>query len=66
MGVGSTIIAAEKVGRQARGVEIDPKYVDAVVRRWQRWAGEAATLEGDGRTFLEVEADRNKDSADEL
>jgi DNA modification methylase len=50
-GSGSTLIAAEKTGRQARLVELDPKYVDVIVKRWQDWTGGAATLEGDGRTF---------------
>jgi DNA modification methylase len=57
-GSGSTLIAAEKTGRQARLVELDPKYVDVIVKRWQDWTGGAATLEGDGRTFAELEAER--------
>ena len=65
MGSGSTLIAAEKVGRCARGIEIDPLYVDAAVRRWQRWTGEDARLESDGRTFAEVEAERREESDDE-
>jgi DNA modification methylase len=58
-GSGSTLIAAEKTGRQARLVELDPKYVDVIVKRWQDWAGGAAKLEGDGRTFEELEAERH-------
>ncbi len=50
-GSGSTLIAAEKTGRTARLVELDPGYCDVVVRRWQEWTGQAATLDGDGRTF---------------
>ena len=50
-GSGSTLIAAEKTGRTARLVELDPGYCDVVVRRWQDWTGQAATLDGDGRTF---------------
>jgi DNA modification methylase len=57
-GSGSTLIAAEKTGRQARLVELDPKYVDVIVKRWQDWTGGAATLEGDGRTFEELSAER--------
>ena len=56
---GSTLIAAHKVGRRARGIEIDPLYVDAAVRRFEQWTGESATLEADGRTFREVEAERS-------
>jgi DNA modification methylase len=58
MGSGSTLIAAEKVGRRARGIEIDPLYVDVAIRRWERWAGEEARLEGDGRTFREIAVER--------
>ena len=38
-GSGSTLIACEKAGRQARLVELDPKYCDVIVQRWQDWAG---------------------------
>jgi DNA modification methylase len=53
-GSGSTIIACEKTGRQARLIEIDPKYVDTAIIRWQEFTGRDAVLEGDGRTFKEV------------
>jgi DNA modification methylase len=49
-GAGSTLIACEKTGRQARLMELDPKYCDVIVQRWQDWAGEQATLEGSGQT----------------
>jgi DNA modification methylase len=55
-GSGSTLIACERAGRQARLIELDPKYCDVIVRRWQEWAGELAALEGDGRSFEEVAA----------
>ena len=48
------MIVAKKSGRQARLVELDPRYVDVIVRRWKDWTGGAATLEGDGRTFDEL------------
>jgi DNA modification methylase len=57
-GSGSTLIAAEKTGRQARLVEMDPGYVDVVVERWQRFTGRAATLDGDGSIFAELAAQR--------
>jgi DNA modification methylase len=57
-GSGSTLIACEKTGRQARLVELDPKYCDVIVQRWQVWAGEEATLEGDGRTYDEIAGSR--------
>lgn len=50
-GSGTTIIAAEKNGRVARIMELDPKFVDVIVRRWQEFTGKQATLAGDGRTF---------------
>lgn len=53
-GSGSTLIACEKTGRQARLMELDPKYVDVIVRRWQEFTGKKATLEANGQTFDEV------------
>ena len=50
-GSGTTLIAAEKSGRLARLIELDPKYVDVVVRRWQDWTGKQATREADGVLF---------------
>ena len=50
-GSGTTLIAAEKSGRQARLIELDPKYVDVIVRRWQDWTGQQATREVDGVAF---------------
>jgi DNA modification methylase len=56
-GSGSTLIACERRGRRARLMEIDPKYSDVIVRRWQEFTGEHAVLE-DGRTFQAVEEER--------
>lgn len=56
-GSGSTIIACEKTGREARLMEIDQKYVDVIVRRWQEFTGKQATHAATGATFAEVEAD---------
>ncbi len=53
-GSGSTLIACEKTGRQARLIELEPKYVDTSVIRWQEFTGRAAVLEVDGRTFREI------------
>ena len=50
-GSGTTLIAAEKSGRQARLIELDPKYCDVVVRRWQSYAGAQAIRESDGVAF---------------
>lgn len=57
-GSGSTLIACEKTGRQARLMELDPKYIDVIIKRWQDFTGKKATLEGDGRTFDELAAER--------
>jgi DNA modification methylase len=57
-GSGTTIIACEKAGRQARVMELDPKYCDVIVRRWQAFAGGVATLEGAGTAFDEIAAQR--------
>ena len=50
-GSGTTLIAAEKSGRLARLIELDPKYADVIVRRWQEWTGKQATREQDGALF---------------
>ena len=57
-GSGSTLIACEKAGRQARLLELDPKYCDVIVQRWQAWTGEQATLRKRGRAFEEIAAGR--------
>ena len=58
MGSGTTLIAAETTGRVCLGIELNPAYVDVGVARWQNQTGKEATLEGDGRTFLEVMSER--------
>jgi DNA modification methylase len=50
-GSGTTLIAAEKSGRVARLIELDPKYVDVIVRRWEDFTGKQATREADGVAF---------------
>jgi DNA modification methylase len=50
-GSGTTLIAAEKSGRLARLIELDPKYADVIVRRWQDWSGKQATRATDGVPF---------------
>jgi DNA modification methylase len=50
-GSGTTLIAAEKTGRHASLIELDPKYVDVIVRRWQDFTGEPAVLESSGERF---------------
>ena len=60
LGSGTTLIAAEQTGRVCMGIELDPKYVDVIVLRWQQLTGAIARLEGDGRTFHEVDAERQR------
>lgn len=55
-GSGTTMIAAEKNGRVACLMELEPRYCDVIVKRWQAFTGKAATLESDGRTFDELAA----------
>jgi DNA modification methylase len=57
-GSGTTIIAAETVGRKCIAMEIDPRYCDMVIERWQRFARRSATLDGDGLTFSAAKAER--------
>jgi DNA modification methylase len=53
-GSGTTIIAAESIGRGCYAMEISPSYVDVAVKRWQEFTGKKATLEHDGRSFDEI------------
>jgi len=57
-GSGSTLIAAEKLRRRARLMEIDPPYCDLIVRRWEEYTGKKALLDIDGRSFEEVRDER--------
>jgi DNA modification methylase len=59
-GSGTTLIACEKVGRQARLVELDPKYCDVIVQRWQAFSGGVATLEGDDLSFATISGQRER------
>jgi len=57
-GSGSQIIAAERTERRCRAIEISPPFVDVAIRRWQKATGNEGTLDGDGRTFHEIAAER--------
>ena len=59
-GAGSTLIACERRGRKARLIEIDPRYAQVIIVRWQQYSGKCATLDGDGRTFEEIAVERQK------
>jgi DNA modification methylase len=57
-GSGSTLIACERRNRKARLMEIDPKYADCICSRFQEYTGKQAVLDGDGRTFEQIKAER--------
>jgi len=57
-GSGTTVIAAEKNGRDAFLMELDPKYCDVIIKRWQDFTGKQAVLESTGKTFIDMEKDR--------
>lgn len=57
-GSGSTLIGAEQTRRIAHIMELDEKYCDVIVTRWQQYTGKTAALEGDGRTYDEIKAER--------
>jgi DNA modification methylase len=58
-GSGTTLIACEKAGRQARLIELEPKYCDVIIRRWQEFTGQEAKLDADGRSHSAVAAERS-------
>lgn len=60
LGSGTTLIAAQELERVCYGLEIDPKYCDVIVQRWQQFTGKQAGLAGDGRTFEQVAYDRTE------
>jgi len=64
-GSGTIILAAERTGRKAAALELDPLYVDTAVRRWQALTGKSAILAGDGRTFHQVQMERAAPSTSE-
>jgi len=57
-GSGSTLVACEKTGRQARLIELEPKYCDVIIRRFEEFSGKRAVLESDGRGFDEIALER--------
>lgn len=61
-GAATTMIAAERTGRRARLIELEPRYCDVGVRRWEKLTGEEAMLAATGETFAEIEAQRLDES----
>jgi DNA modification methylase len=62
-GSGSTLVACEKTGRQARLIELEPKYCDVIIRRFEEFSGKRAVLESDGRGFDEIALERGAEAA---
>jgi DNA modification methylase len=54
-GSGSTLIAADRLGMKARVVELEPRFVDVIVRRWQQFSGQQAKRESDGASMPALE-----------
>ena len=61
-GSGTTIIACEQEGRACHAIELNPVYVDVAVTRWEKFAGQVATLEETGETFVQVLARRRPEA----
>jgi DNA modification methylase len=61
LGSGTTVVAAERTGRRCYGLELDPAYVDTIVRRWQALTGDSAIHVGKGRRFDDLA--RNAEAA---
>ena len=65
-GSGSTMIAAQKIGRWARLMELDPRFADVIVRRWQDFTGGQAVLEESGQQFNDMAAQREASKAERV
>src|SRR5262249_50837669 len=66
LGSGTTVIAAQRTGRRCYGIEIDPIYVDTIVRRWQEFTRDTARHATSGKTFDELKAARTGTNADSI
>jgi DNA modification methylase len=64
LGSGTTVIAAQRIGRRCYGIEIDPLYCDVIVRRWQAFTRDRAICESDGRSFNEIEEEVREKNAE--
>ena len=65
-GAGTTILAAERVGRRAFALELEPRFVDVAIRRWQAFLGKDAIHMASGRCFDEIAADAVNFTADPI
>jgi DNA modification methylase len=64
LGSGTTVVAVERTGRRCHGLEIDPLYVDMIVRRWQAFTRQRAVRASDGKHFDEIEEEVRRSNAD--
>ena len=62
-GSGSTLIASEKAARRAALMELEPRYVDVIIRRWEAYTHREACLDGDGRSFAAIATERARKAA---
>jgi len=67
LGSGTTLIAAERTGRICHGMDLDPLYADVAIRRWQAWTGLDAVDSDTGKSFNELDSEREQEegSSDE-
>ena len=63
-GSGSQLIAAERLRRRCRAMEVSPAFVDVAVRRWEQATGKEAVLDGRGLTFAEIAEERRHERQD--
>lgn len=66
MGSGTTVLAAERTGRIAYGMDLDPCYIDLTIRRWEKMTGQSAVLSATGQSFAEVAAERPTQACEPL
>jgi DNA modification methylase len=64
LGSGTTVIAAQRVGRHCYGLELDPIYIDTIIRRWQAFTGDSARHASSGQSFHDLEMEAQKRNAD--
>jgi DNA modification methylase len=62
LGSGSTLIACEKTGRHCRGLELDPRYVEVILRRYEALTKQPAVLESTGETVAEIAERRQREA----
>lgn len=60
-GSGTTLIACQRRNRRACLLELDPRYVDVICRRWQRYSGKSAIRESDGKAFSDLDLTGHND-----